>query len=90
MRVRVDPILTPNGWEDQYATFIADIKQAGIDFRFWTLGTYREKNAQFDAWRERWGLPPMEWQLPDDELVKDGTHRHLPEALRIRIYAKIF
>jgi hypothetical protein len=32
----------------------------------------------------------MEWQLPDDELVKDGTHRHLPEALRIRVYAKIF
>jgi DNA repair photolyase len=86
VRVRVDPILTPDGWEEQYASFIADVKNAGIDFRYWTLGTYREKNAQLDAWRERWGLPPMEWQLSESELVKDGTHRHLPEERRVVIY----
>lgn len=89
VRVRVDPILTPNGWENHYAAFIADVKNAGIDFRYWTLGTYREKNAQLDAWRERWGLLPMEWQPSDDELVKDGTHRHLPEERRIDIYTKV-
>jgi DNA repair photolyase len=88
VRVRVDPILTPDGWEDQYAAFVADIRDRGITFRYWTLGTYREKNAQLDAWRERWGLPPMEWQLPDNELVKDGTHRHLSEEHRIAIYRK--
>src|SRR5260370_26983692 len=43
VRVRVDPILTPDGWEDQYASFIADVKNAGINFRYWTLGTYRQK-----------------------------------------------
>ncbi len=90
VRVRVDPILTPDGWEEQYAAFIADVKNAGINFRYWTLGTYREKNTQLDAWRERWGLPPMEWQPPDDELVRDGTHRHLSEAHRITIYGKMF
>jgi DNA repair photolyase len=89
VRVRVDPILTPDGWEEQYAAFIADVKNAGINFHYWTLGTYREKNTQLDAWRERWGLPPMEWQPPDDELVKDGTHRHLSEAHQIAIYAKL-
>jgi len=88
VRVRVDPILTPNGWEDQYAAFVADVRNMGINFRYWTLGTYREKNAQLDAWRERWGLPPMEWQLPDNELVKDGTHRHLSEEHRVAIYRK--
>lgn len=89
VRVRVDPILTPVGWEDQYAAFIADIKNFGIAFNYWTLGTYREKNTQLDAWRERWGLPPMEWQIPDDQLVKDGTHRHLSESSRICIYRKM-
>jgi DNA repair photolyase len=88
VRVRVDPILTPDSWEDQYATFAADVRNRGINFRYWTLGTYREKNTQLDAWRERWGLPPMEWQLPDNELVKDGTHRHLSEEHRIAIYRK--
>lgn len=88
VRVRVDPILTPDGWEDLYAAFVADIKKRDINFRYWTLGTYREKNAQLDAWRERWGLPPMEWQLPENELVRDGTHRHLSEEHRIAIYRK--
>lgn len=89
VRVRVDPILTPDGWEEYYAAFVAEVKSAGINFRYWTLGTYREKNAQLDGWRERWGLLPMEWHPRDDELVKDGTHRHLPEARRIEIYTKV-
>ncbi len=89
VRVRVDPILTPDHWEDYYAAFVADVKARGINFRYWTLGTYREKNAQLDGWRERWGLPAMEWQPGDNELTQDGTHRHLPEARRIEIYKKV-
>ena len=89
VRVRVDPILTPDHWEEQYTSFIADVKSLGINFRYWTLGTYREKNTQLDAWRERWGLPAMEWQPSENELVKDGTHRHLPEERRINIYKKV-
>src|SRR2546421_1535792 len=88
-RVRVDPILTAENWEEQYASFIADVKNIGINFRYWTLRTYREKNAQLDAWRERWGLPAMEWQPSENELVKDGTHRHFPEERRINIYRKV-
>src|SRR5437660_2214562 len=72
VRVRVDPILTPDNWEEHYTSFIADVRNEGINFRYWTLGTYREKNPQLDAWRERWGLLPMEWQPSDLELVKDG------------------
>jgi DNA repair photolyase len=89
VRVRVDPILTPDGWEKYYEAFIAEVKSMGINFHYWTLGTYREKNAQLDGWRERWGLLPMEWQPRDNELVKDGTHRHLPEVRRIEIYTKV-
>lgn len=89
VRVRVDPILTPDNWEEQYASFIADIKNKGIKFRYWTLGTYREKNTQLDAWRERWGLPAMEWQPSENELFQDGTHRHLPEERRVAIYKKV-
>lgn len=89
VRVRVDPILTPDHWEEEYASFLAEVKNKGINFRYWTLGTYREKNTQLDAWRERWGLPAMEWQPEEHELVKDGTHRHLPEDHRIGIYRKV-
>lgn len=89
VRVRVDPILTPDNWEEHYTSFIADVRNEGINFRYWTLGTYREKNPQLDAWRERWGLLPMEWQPSDLELVKDGTHRHLSEEHRIDIYRKV-
>lgn len=89
VRVRVDPILTPEGWEEHYRAFVAEVKRMGIDFRYWTLGTYREKNTQLDAWRERWGLPPMEWQPPETELVKDGTHRHLAEQHRVEIYREM-
>jgi DNA repair photolyase len=89
VRVRVDPILTPEGWEEHYAAFIAQVKTFGINFRYWTLGTYREKNVQLDAWRERWGLLEMEWQPDVGELEQDGTHRHLSEARRIAIYTTV-
>lgn len=87
IRVRVDPILTPSGWQEFYSEFVSEIARMGINFRYWTLGTYREKNGQLDAWRERWGLLPMEWE-PDD-LVSDGTHRHLPPERRIEIYSTL-
>jgi spore photoproduct lyase len=89
VRVRLDPILPIEGWQEQYAAFIADTKTMGIHFHYWTLGTYREKNTQLDGWRERWGLPAMEWQPQSGELVKEGTHRHLPENRRIGIYTTV-
>lgn len=89
VRVRVDPILTPDGWQDLYAAFIAQVKATGITFTYWTLGTYREKNHQLDGWRQRWGLPAMEWQPGEEELVQDGTHRHLPARRRIEIYTTV-
>jgi DNA repair photolyase len=89
VRVRIDPILTVPNWEEHYANFVAQVKAAGIMFTYWTLGSYREKNSQLDGWRGRWGLPAMEWQPEDGELVREGTHRHLPEARRIEIYATV-
>jgi DNA repair photolyase len=86
VRVRIDPILTPPGWLEYYSDFVAQVKSMRINFRYWTLGTYREKNAQLDAWRERWGPLPMEWQPNNERLVRDGTHWHLPEDQRIQIY----
>jgi DNA repair photolyase len=89
VRVRLDPILTPDNWENYYESFVADVKKRGIKFRYWTLGTYREKNGQLDAWRERWGLLPIEWEQREGDLVKDGTHWHLPEPKRIATYKKV-
>lgn len=89
VRVRVDPILTPAGWTDYYKAFVAEVKARGISFHSWTLGTYREKNCQLDAWRERWGLPPMEWQPAPENLVKEGTHYRLSDEKRLEIYSEI-
>lgn len=86
VRVRIDPILTPPGWQDYYRDFAKQVHQSGIEFRYWTLGTYREKNTQLQAWAQRWGLQPMEWQPGEDELVHDGTHWHLSVERRIEIY----
>jgi DNA repair photolyase len=89
IRVRLDPILTPPDWSAYYADFVAQAKSARLNFRYWTLGTYREKNNQLDAWRERWGLPPMEWQPEQQELIQDGTHWHLTIARRLEIYTTV-
>ena len=88
-RVRVDPILTPPGWQDDYDDFVKQIKQLGLNFSYWTLGTYREKNSQLLAWAARWGLSPMEWQPAEDELVQDGTHWHVQAEKRIGIYRRV-
>jgi DNA repair photolyase len=52
IRIRIDPILIPSGWEDYYSYFISEIKSRGINFKYWTLGTYREKNSQLNNWRK--------------------------------------
>jgi len=89
IRVRLDPILPIERWEDHYTAFVAEVQAMGIVFRYWTLGSYREKNAQLDGWRERWGLPAMEWQPGEDDLMQDGTHRHLHPSRRIAIYRTV-
>jgi hypothetical protein len=48
-----------------------------------------DKNAQLDAWRQRWGLLPMYWQPAEGELERDGTHLHLSPACRIEIYTVV-
>ena len=47
------------GWQEHYHAFMAEVKAQGIRFHYWTLGPYRVKNAQLDAWCQRWGLLPM-------------------------------
>ena len=74
----------------QRAGFTYTCKQAsGMDLkpRYVTLGTYREKNNQLDTWRKKGGLPPMEWE--PEELVREGTHFHLPEEKRIAVYRTV-
>lgn len=87
IRVRIDPILTPVGWQEHYFDFVREVRQTGIDFRYWTLGTYHEKNSQLDMWRQRWGLNEMEWE--PENLTQDGTHRHLPAPQRVEIYQAV-
>ncbi len=89
IRMRLDPILTPPGWLSHYRDFVSQIKSLRLDFALWTLGTYREKNAQLDAWRTRWGLPPVEWWSDEEQLIKNGTHWHIPEARRREIYTLV-
>jgi DNA repair photolyase len=48
VRVRVDPILTPPGWEALYASWISEVRAVGLDFRYWTLGTYRD-SVEYDV-----------------------------------------
>lgn len=89
VRLRVDPILLPPGWADLYAAFFAQVAASGVEPTCWTLGMFREKNEQLDAWREKWGLPPLGWQ-PDGPLVAEGTHLRLAaEQQRVAAYQQI-
>jgi len=83
-RWRLDPILTPPGWLAAYQEFLAEAAGMGLRPAKITLGTYREKNPQLDTWRENWGLPAMECEPKN--MVKAGTHFHLPDTERLLIY----
>lgn len=87
VRWRVDPVLTPPGWEGDYADFFREAACLGVTPRYITLGTYREKINQLDLWRERWGLVAPEWE--PEEMVRDGTHRHLSHERRVEIYRTV-
>ena len=87
VRWRLDPIFYPPGWEKMYGEFLANAAALGLRPRYITLGTYREKNAQLDTWREKWGLPAMEWE--PNNLVKDGTHFRVPESDRLAVYGVV-
>lgn len=86
-RLRLDPILTPPGWQEVYREHVAEIVGLGLRPSRVTLGTYREKSPQLDTWREKWGLPPMEWE--PEGLRREGTHRHVPDERRIEIYTAV-
>jgi len=83
-RWRIDPILPIPGWEEHYAGFFQRAAAAGAMPRRITLGTYREKNPQLDTWRQKWGLPPMDYDPRG--LVKEGSHYHILEEERRHIY----
>ena len=87
IRWRIDPILYPPGWKAYYEDFFREAATMGVRPRYVTLGTYREKNAQLDHWREVWGLPAMEWE--PGNLEKEGTHFHVPEKERAEIYRTV-
>ena len=87
VRWRVDPILTPPGWEDQYEVFFREAAQAGARPSRVTLGTYRENSRSLRTMAAGWGLASMEW-LPAD-LEKDGMHSHQSREERVEIYSVI-
>lgn len=87
VRWRIDPILTPDGWEEAYRSFFSSSASSGHRPSRITLGTYRETTSSLDHWRRRWGVPAMDWRPA--RLSRDGTHRNAPESYRIATYAKI-
>lgn len=87
VRARIDPILTPDGWEDAYAAFFSDMAHGhGLRPTMLTFGTYREKNNQLATWNAKWGLPPVEW-TPEKTDGRDGTHIH--HAGRGDVYGRV-
>jgi len=76
-RIRLDPILTPDNWEEQYREFVNEMFELGIKPSFITLGTYREKTHEIDSFREKWGLLPAEIDDFDVSNKKEGTHFHI-------------
>ncbi|MFI5298753.1 MAG: DUF3987 domain-containing protein [Polyangiales bacterium] len=77
VRLRVDPIMTPHGWELQYTEFFDQLAHRyGLRPSMITLGSHREKNATLDKFRSFWGLPEMEWEA-ETTTAREGTHHHM-------------
>ncbi len=87
VRWRVDPILTPPGWREQYVAFLQAAARKGARPTRITLGTYRENSPSLLTFAERWGLPPMEWIPP--ELSKEGMHGHVVKDERVGVYRQV-
>jgi len=90
VRARIDPILPIGGWQALYDDFFVQMADLGIRPTQLTLGTYREKNAQLDTFRDRWSLPAPEWSPLDEAeggVVRDGTHFHVTD--RAAIYRRV-
>ena len=79
--------MTPAGWEATYDDLFAQAASMGLQPARITLGTYREKTPALDVWREKWGLPAMEWEPTDT--VKHGTHYRVEPRVRIRVYRTV-
>jgi DNA repair photolyase len=86
-RWRVDPILTPDGWEDHYKEFFVQAAKDGLRPTRITLGTYRETSRSLSLMARNWGLPAMKWTPP--KLAKEGMHYHVAIEERTNIYQKI-
>lgn len=86
-RWRIDPILTPDDWQEAYWPFFRDAAKAGLRPERITLGTYRETSPSLRTMAAKWGLPPMEW-LPE-KLVKEGMHYHVPREERVAVYRQV-
>jgi DNA repair photolyase len=84
VRWRVDPLVPIEGWQDAYSQFFDHAARQGHRPQRITLGTYREMARSLSTIAAKWGLPEVEWELP--ELSKDGSHYHLPGRLRADIY----
>jgi DNA repair photolyase len=84
VRWRVDPIMPVDGWEETYTKFFETATLKGHRPQRITLGTYREMARSLSTIAKKWGLPPVEWELP--ELLRDGSHYHLPPNKRVEIY----
>jgi DNA repair photolyase len=87
VRLRVDPMLTPPGWEGEYEALFAGVADSGLRPSVVTLGMYRQKNGQLDKWRDKWGLPPVEWDAPVSP-AREGSHCRVSEESRCAAYGK--
>ncbi len=85
IRLRVDPIMTPPGWESAYEELCARVAQMGVKPTVVTFGMYRQKNGQLDTWREKWRLPPVEWDAPVSA-EREGSHCRISKELRRTTY----
>ncbi|MBM4166643.1 MAG: hypothetical protein FJ218_06980 [Ignavibacteria bacterium] len=88
-RFRIDPILTPENWREDYIQFFNNAAKMGLTPTRITLGTYREVNSSLDQWRKKWHLVAPEWQPDTNDLIKEGTHFHVSTQYRETVYRDV-
>jgi DNA repair photolyase len=87
VRWRIDPVVPVTSYQEAYTQFFQDAALRGHKPQRITIGTYREMTRSLGIIAKKWGLPAVEWILP--ELIKDGLHYHFPADERAGIYTFI-
>jgi len=87
VRIRIDPMLPINGWQDNYIRLLRYIKRKGADPERFTIGSLRYFNG-VKKFSNYWDRGDDVWKFASVKDGSDGRYRLSPQ-IRMQMYSFI-